>query len=243
MQHGGLHVLITNPRDLPAFVEALRHWRFTFISGVNTLFATLMEQPGFGRLDLSALKLAVAGGMPLHAAVAERWRAITGKTMVEGYGLTEASPVVTVSPKGRERAGTIAVPGPSTEISIREGDRECQIGEAGELYVRGSQVMREDWNMPKETANALDAAGWLLTGAIAIMDAEGYLRIVDRTKDTIIESGFKVFPNEVEAVPASHAAVLEAGCDLVICVNAGTERGSTCRGLRCPPSSRRRSVP
>jgi long-chain acyl-CoA synthetase len=212
VQHGGLNVLVTNPRDMPAFVEELGHWRFTFITGVNTLFAALMEQPGFRGLDFGALKLAVAGGMALHPAVAARWRELTGKTMVEGYGLTEASPVVTASPPGREKTGTIGVPVPSTEISIREGGRECATGEAGELCVRGPQVMRGYWNMDQETARTLDADGWLRTGDIATMDTEGYLRIVDRKKDMIIVSGFKVFPNEVEAVLASHEAVLEVGC-------------------------------
>jgi long-chain acyl-CoA synthetase len=212
VQHGGLNVLVTNPRDMPAFVEELRHWRFTFITGVNTLFAALMEQPGFRRLDFGALKLAVAGGMALHPAVAARWRELTGKTMVEGYGLTEASPVVTASPPGREVTGTIGVPVPSTEISIRDGERECAIGESGELCLRGPQVMQGYWNMPEETAKTLDPGGWLRTGDIAIMDAEGYVRIVDRKKDMIIVSGFKVFPNEVEAVLASHEAVLEVGC-------------------------------
>ncbi len=171
-----------------------------------------MEQPGFRQLDFGALQLAVAGGMALHPVVALCWHDLTGKTMGEGYGVTEASPVVTASPAGREEIGIIGVPVPSTEISIRDGDRECGVDEAGELCVRGSQVMQGYWNLPEETAKTLDPAGWLRTGDIATIDALGYLRIVDRKKDMIIVSGFKVFPNEVEAVLVSHEAVVEVGC-------------------------------
>jgi long-chain acyl-CoA synthetase len=212
MQHGGLNVLVTNPRDMPAFLEELSRWRFTVITGVNTLFATLLDQPRFRQLDFGALKLAVAGGMALHPSVATRWRAATGKSLVEGYGLTEASPVVTANPPGGERIGTIGVPVPSTEVVIRDGDRDLPPGESGELCVRGPQVMRGYWNMPEETRATLDADGWLRTGDIATVDADGYVRIVDRKKDMIIVSGFKVFPNEIEAVLTAHDAVLEVGC-------------------------------
>jgi long-chain acyl-CoA synthetase len=212
VQHGGLNVLVTNPRDMPAFLDELARWRFTVITGVNTLFAALLDQPRFKTLDFSSLKLAVAGGMALHPATAARWRELTGKPLIEGYGLTEASPVVAANPPGGERIGTIGVPVPSTEIAICDGDGDVPMGEAGELCVRGPQVMRGYWNMPEETRDTLDAGGWLRTGDIATLDADGYLHIVDRKKDMIIVSGFKVFPNEIESVLTSHDAVLEVGC-------------------------------
>ena len=211
-KHGCLNVLITNPRDIPSFIAELRRWRFTFISGVNTLYNALLAHPGFARLDFSRLKLGIAGGMALHPDVARRWRTATGRDLIEGYGLTEASPVVACNLPGASRLGTVGVPLPSTEISIRDDNREVSPGAEGELCVRGPQVMRGYWNMPEETAKTLDADGWLHTGDIAKVDADGFLRIVDRKKDMIIVSGFKVFPNEVETVLTMHAAVVEAGC-------------------------------
>ena len=211
-KHGGLSVLITNPRDIPAFVAELRRWRFTFISGVNTLYNALLAHPGFARVDFSRLKLGIAGGMALHPSVAERWRKITGRELVEGYGLTEASPVVACNLPSGSRLGSVGVPVPSTEVSIRDEGREVGVGAEGELCVRGPQVMRGYWNMPDETAKTLDADGWLHTGDIARMDNDGYVRIVDRKKDMIIVSGFKVFPNEIETVLTTHSAVVEAGC-------------------------------
>jgi long-chain acyl-CoA synthetase len=212
MQHGGVNVLVTNPRDMPAFLDELAHWRFTIITGVNTLYAALLDQPRFRQLDFSALRLGVAGGMALHPAVAKKWQEVTGREMVEGYGLTEASPVVSANPPGGARIGTIGIPVPSTDVRILDGDRPVSPGEAGELCVRGPQVMRGYWNMAEETRATLSDDGWLRTGDIASMDADGYLRIVDRKKDMIIVSGFKVFPNEIEAVVTSHVDVLEAGC-------------------------------
>jgi long-chain acyl-CoA synthetase len=212
MQHGGVNVLVTNPRDMPAFLDELSHWRFTIITGVNTLYAALLDQPRFRQLDFGALRLGVAGGMALHPAVAKKWQEVTGREMVEGYGLTEASPVVSANPPGGARIGTIGIPVPSTEVRILDGDRPVQTGESGELCVRGPQVMRGYWNMPAETQATLSDDGWLRTGDIASMDPDGYLRIVDRKKDMIIVSGFKVFPNEIEAVVTSHVDVLEAGC-------------------------------
>jgi long-chain acyl-CoA synthetase len=212
MQHGGLNVLITNPRDIPAFVHELRKWRFSMITGVNTLYNALLGHPDFARLDFTQLKLGAAGGMALHPTVAERWLSVTGKPLVEGYGLTETSPVVSVNPFQASRVGTIGIPLPSTEISVREGDVEVETGQAGELCVRGPQVMRGYWNRPDETARTLTEDGWLHTGDIATVDAEGFVRIVDRKKDMIIVSGFKVFPNEIESVVAEHPAVLEVGC-------------------------------
>jgi long-chain acyl-CoA synthetase len=211
-KHGCLNVLITNPRDIPAFVAELRRWQFTFISGVNTLYNALLAHPGLARLDFSRLKLGVAGGMALHPEVARRWRAATGRDLIEGYGLTEASPVVACNLPGASRLGTVGVPLPSTEVSIRDESRELPPEAEGELCVRGPQVMRGYWNMPEETARTLDADGWLHTGDIAKVDADGFVHIVDRKKDMIIVSGFKVFPNEVESVLTMHASVIEAGC-------------------------------
>jgi long-chain acyl-CoA synthetase len=212
MHHGGLNVLITNPRDIPEFVKELRRLRMTMIVGVNTLYAALMNHPGFAQLDFSRLKLGAAGGMALHPSVAEKWNAITGKPLVEGYGLTEASPVVTCNSYLAPQVGTVGLPLPSTEISLREGDEEVAPGQAGELCVRGPQVMLGYWQRPDETAKVIAADGWLRTGDIATMDESGFLRIVDRKKDMIIVSGFKVFPNEIESVCTEHSAVLECGC-------------------------------
>ncbi len=212
MQHGGLNVLITNPRDIPAFISELGRWRFSMITGVNTLFNALVGHPRFAQLDFSNLKLGTAGGMALHPSVAERWQRITGKPLVEGYGLTEASPVVACNPFDAPQVGTIGVPLPSTEISLRDGEVEVPPGAPGELCVRGPQVMRGYWNRPDDSAQTCTADGWLHTGDIAIAQPDGFLKIVDRKKDLIIVSGFKVFPNEIEAVVAEHPAVLECGC-------------------------------
>ncbi len=211
-KHGGLNVLITNPRDIGGFISELTKWRFTFISGVNTLYQALLAHPGFAKLDFSALKFGVAGGMALHPAVADRWQSVTGRTMIEGYGLSEASPVVACNLAHGNRIGTVGVPVPSTDIAIFDGDQELPMDAEGELCVRGPQVMQGYWNMPEETAKALSTDGWLRTGDIARVDADGYLRIVDRKKDMIIVSGFKVFPNEIESVVTTHQHVLEAGC-------------------------------
>ncbi len=212
MQQGGLNVLITNPRDIPAFVHELRKWRMTLFTGVDTLYGALMNHPGFARLDFSRLKVGVAGGMPLQPGTAAKWRAVTGRPLVEGYGLTEASPIVAGNLYDAPRIGCVGLPVPSTEISIRDGQREVPIGEPGELCVRGPQVMRGYWKREAETADVLSPDGWLRTGDIAVMDAGGFLRIVDRKKDMIIVSGFKVFPNEIESVGAEHPAVVECGC-------------------------------
>jgi long-chain acyl-CoA synthetase len=211
-KHGGLNVLITNPRDIPAFVAELKRWRFTFISGVNTLYNALLEHPRFRQLDFSRLKLGVAGGMALHPSVAERWDQATHRPLIEGYGLTEASPIVACNHPQARRLGSVGLPVPSTEISIRDGATEVEPGAEGELCVRGPQVMLGYWNMPEETAKTLDADGWLHTGDIAVLDENGFVHIVDRKKDMIIVSGFKVFPNEVESVLTTHSSVIEAGC-------------------------------
>lgn len=211
-KHGGLNVLITNPRDIPAFVAELAHWPFTIISGVNTLYNALLEHPRFEHVNFSKLKLGVAGGMALHPDVADRWRQLTGNSLIEGYGLTEASPVVACNLPNASRLGSVGVPLPSTDTSIRDDGRELEAGQAGELYVRGPQAMGGYWHMHEETAQTLDEDGWLRSGDIATLDTDGFVHIVDRKKDMIVVSGFKVFPNEIEAVLTMHEAIAEAGC-------------------------------
>jgi len=211
---GGHNVLIANPRDIRALVGELAEVPFTVITGVNTLFNAMLSLPRFEAIDTRALKVAIGGGMPVQRHVAERWQAVTGKPLVEGYGLTEASPIVTANPvRGGGYTGMIGLPLPSTEVSIRDdGGRELPQGEIGELCVRGPQVMKGYWQRPDETAKVLTADGWLRTGDMGRMDERGYVRITDRKKDMIIVSGFKVFPNEVEEVVMSHPGVLEAAC-------------------------------
>ncbi|MEJ2513733.1 MAG: AMP-binding protein [Gammaproteobacteria bacterium] len=213
---GGLNVLITNPRDMPAFVKELSQWPFSIITGVNTLYNGLLHEPGFARLDFSHLKWAGAGGMALQASVAQRWREVTGKTVHEGYGLTETSPVVTMQPSVENEAaftGTIGLPIPSTEVVVRdESGRDLPVGEAGELCVRGPQVMAGYWQRPEATEAVMYPDGFLRTGDVATMDEQGYFRIVDRKKDMILVSGFNVYPNEVENVLTLHEEIVEAAC-------------------------------
>jgi len=210
---GGHNHLITNPRDMSGFVKLLRGLEFTFITGVNTLYNGLLNTPGFERIDFSHLKLAIGGGMAVQAAVAERWQKATGVVLLEGYGLTETAPVVCINPVDlKQFSGFIGLPVPSTEVSVcDESGIEVALGEAGELCVRGPQVMQCYWNRPEETAKAISADGWFRTGDIATIDARGFVRIVDRKKDMILVSGFNVYPNEVEAVVAAHPGVLEVG--------------------------------
>ena len=211
MKVGGHNILITNPRDMPGFVKELSKVRFTGISGVNTLFNGLLHTPGFERLNFSALKLCLSGGMALQRAVAERWKQVTGVSLIEGYGLTETSPAVTFNPLTLpEYNGSIGLPMPSTELSIRNDEgQELGLGEAGEICVRGPQVMRGYWNRPEETAQVMTRDGYLRTGDIGYVDERGYVRIVDRKKDMILVSGFNVYPNEIEDVAAHHPGVLE----------------------------------
>ena len=211
MKAGGHNILITNPRDMPGFVKELSKVRFTGISGVNTLFNGLLHTPGFDRLDFSGLKLSMAGGMAVQRAVAESWRQVTGTPLIEGYGLTETSPLAMCNPPTiEEYNGSVGLPFPSTELSIRNDEaRELGIGEAGEICIRGPQVMRGYWNRPEETAQVMTADGYLCTGDIGVMDERGYTRIVDRKKDMILVSGFNVYPNEIEDVVAHHPGVLE----------------------------------
>lgn len=211
MKFGALNVLITNPKDIPAFVKEMKKFRFTAITGVNTLFNALVHNDEFAKLDFSSLKVALGGGMAVQEAVAIKWKEVTGKTLREGYGLTEASPVVCLNPGNqKEFNGSIGLPISSTEISIRdEQGNEVPIGESGELCVRGPQVMREYWNQPEETDKVLSSDGWLSTGDIAKVNEDGYTYIVERKKDMILVSGFNVYPNEVENVIAKHPGVLE----------------------------------
>jgi len=212
MRIGGHNLLITDPREVNSLVRTLKRYRCTGITGVNTLFNAMLHARGFEEIDFSSLKLSLAGGMALQQHVAERWQAVTGRALVEAYGLTEASPAVCMNPTSlRGYNGKIGLPISSTEVRLRREDgSEAPIGEPGELCVRGPQVMQGYWRRPEETAQVLDADGWLATGDIAVMDAQGYLEIVDRKKDLIDVSGFNVYPNEVEAVAAAHPGVLEA---------------------------------
>jgi long-chain acyl-CoA synthetase len=204
------NVLITNPRDLRGFVKELEKTRFTAITGVNTLYNGLLNTPGFADLDFGGLKVAVGGGAAIHSAVAERWKAVTGCHLSEGYGLTEASPLVACNPLGSAHSGTIGLPMPSTDVSIRdEQDREVPLGQDGEICVRGPQVMQGYWNRPEDTLRAFTADGWLRTGDIGVMDGRGFLRVTDRKKDIILVSGFNVYPTEVEDVIASMPGVVE----------------------------------
>ncbi|MFZ1643415.1 MAG: long-chain-fatty-acid--CoA ligase [Candidatus Contendobacter sp.] len=211
MKAGGHNILITNPRDMPGFVKELSKVRFTAITGVNTLFNGLLHTPGFDRLDFGALKLSLSGGMALQRAVAENWRRVTGTPLIEGYGLTETSPAATFNPLTLpEYNGSIGLPLSSTELSIRDDEgRELAIGEAGEICIRGPQVMRGYWNQPDETTQVMTDDGYLRTGDIGYVDERGYTRIVDRKKDMILVSGFNVYPNEIEDVVALHPGVLE----------------------------------
>ena len=212
MKIGAHNVLITNPRDMPNFVKELGKYRFTSMSGVNTLFSALMNTPGFAELDFSGLKLSLGGGMAVQRAVAERWKKITGRPLLEAYGLTETSPGACINPivEGFEYNGTAGLPIPSTVVTIRDDDgRILPIGDTGEICIAGPQVMKGYWNRPDETAKVMTADGAFRTGDIGLMTSQGYVKIVDRKKDMILVSGFNVYPNEVEDVIAMMPGVLE----------------------------------
>lgn len=211
MKLGATNVLITNPRDIPGFVCELRRHRFTVLTGVNTLFNALLNNPRFCRLDFSDLHITLGGGMAVQSTVAQRWRQVTGKPLFEAYGLTETSPAVAINPLNlTEFSGSIGLPVPSTEVAILDdAGHDVPLGEQGELCVRGPQVMQGYFNRPDETAKVMTDDGYLRTGDIAVMDDKGFLYVVDRKKDMIVVSGFKVFPNEVEAVIAMMPGVLE----------------------------------
>jgi long-chain acyl-CoA synthetase len=206
---GARNVLITNPRDFKAFVAELKKYKFNFISGVNTLFNALLHTPGFETVDFKALRVTFAGGMALQGVVAARWKQVTGCTITQGWGLTETSPVATANPPGLDFNGSIGLPIPSTDISIRDdAGKELPVNGIGEICVFGPQVMRGYWNRPDETEKVM-FGDWLRTGDIGRMDAAGFVYIEDRKKDMILVSGFNVYPNEVESVAAEHPGVLE----------------------------------
>jgi long-chain acyl-CoA synthetase len=210
---GATNVLILDPRDIPGLVKELAKRPFSAITGVNTLFNALLNNPDFAKLDFSHLKVAVGGGMAVQQAVADRWKQVTGKALIEAYGLTETSPGVTLNPLDlADYSGSIGLPLPSTEIAIRDDDgKDLPIGQVGELCVRGPQVMKGYWRHPVETENVLGPDGFLRTGDVAMVDDKGFVRIVDRKKDMILVSGFNVYPNEIEDVVALHVGVLEVG--------------------------------
>ena len=211
MKFGATNLLITNPRDMPGFVKELKGTPFTAITGVNTLFNGLLNTPGFDQVDFSKLHLTLGGGMAVQRAVADNWKRVTGVTLAEAYGLTETSPAVCINPVDiAEYNGSIGMPVPSTDVCIKGEDGQLlPVGEIGELCVKGPQVMKGYWQRPEETAKVMDAEGWLHTGDMAKMDAQGYFYIVDRKKDMILVSGFNVYPNEVEDVIAMMPGVLE----------------------------------
>jgi long-chain acyl-CoA synthetase len=209
---GGRNILIANPRDTDTMMKILRKDSFTSITGINTLYNAFLDNEAFCKRDFSQLKLAMSGGMAMQRAVAERFKIVTGCPIVEGYGLTECSPIVTMSPfdihNKIDFTGSIGLPAPSTQVRFRREDGSwADLGETGELCVRGPQVMRGYWQRPEETAKVLDADGWLATGDIGVMDELGYIRLIDRKKDMIIVSGFNVYPNEIEEVLVGHPKV------------------------------------
>ncbi|WP_374478529.1 AMP-binding protein, partial [Zoogloea sp.] len=208
---GASNVLITNPRDIPAFVAELGKYPFTVITGVNTLFNALLNNPEFEKLDFGSLKVALGGGMAVQQAVADRWKRVTGKTLAEAYGLTETSPAVCINPLDLpEFNHSIGLPISSTDVSLRDDDGyEVSMGIPGELCVKGPQVMKGYYNRPEDTARTFTHDGYLRTGDVATIDDDGFVRIVDRKKDMILVSGFNVYPNEVEDVVAAHPGVME----------------------------------
>jgi len=212
MVQGGQNVLITNPRDFAAFVKELSNHRFNYMTGVNTLFAALLNTPGFAELDFSHLRLTIGGGMAVQAAVSRRWHEVTGKHIMQGYGLTETSPTAIVTPLGEtEFTGSIGLPVPSTDVMIcDENGKPLPHGEIGEICIKGPQVMEGYWKRPEETEKVMLPGGWLRTGDVGRMDERGFVFIEDRKKDMILVSGFNVYPNEIESVAVEIDGVLEA---------------------------------
>ena len=211
MTLGAENILIPNPRDIPGFVKEMAKFQFTAITGVNTLFNALVNNPEFGKLDFSSLRITLGGGMAVQEAVAMKWKQVTGHPLIEAYGLTETSPAATINPLDLPAYnGSIGLPISSTEVILRDDDGKIvPHGQPGEICIRGPQVMAGYWNRPDETAKVLDKDGWLATGDIGVMDERGFVRIVDRKKDMILVSGFNVYPNEIEAVVVMHPGVLE----------------------------------
>ena len=206
---GAENVLISNPRDFPAFVAELKKHKFFFISGVNTLFNALLRTPGFDSVDFSALRITLGGGMAVQAVVAERWKKVTGNILTQAWGLTETAPAACINPIGLDFNGSIGLPISSTDVTIRDdAGQEVATNQVGEICVFGPQLMRGYWNRPDETEKVM-FGDWLRTGDIGRMDAQGFVYIEDRKKDMILVSGFNVYPNEVESVLAAHPGVLE----------------------------------
>ena len=208
---GGTNVLITNPRDMPGFVKELKKWKFTVLPGVNTLFNGLLNNPDFKNVDFSSLKISLGGGMAVQKAVAVKWKQVTGKALIEAYGLTETSPAACVNPLNiKDFNGFIGLPIPSTDVVIKDdNDKTLAIGETGEICIKGPQVMPGYWQRDDETAKVMSSDGYFKTGDIGIMNADGFVKIVDRKKDMILVSGFNVYPNEIEDVVATHPKVFE----------------------------------
>ncbi len=238
---GALNVLIIDPRNLDRLIRTIHGAHITVMSGVNTLFNALVHKPEFAALDFSSLRVAIGGGAAIQSEVAHRWREITNTNVVEGYGLTEASPVVCINPIETPKLGTVGLPVPSTEVTIRDdAGAVLGIGGEGEVWVRGPQIMQGYWRRPDETKAVLTADGWLRTGDIGTFDAQGYLKLLDRKKDMVIVSGFKVFPNEVEDVAMQHPGRARSGSDR----RAGRAHRSGGQAVRGPARSgpdRRRS--
>ena len=211
---GALNILITNPRDIGGFVKELAKYRFHMLPAVNTLYNALLNHPDFVHLDFSALKMCNGGGMAVQQSVNDRWRKVTGVPIIEGYGLSETSPVATCNrTDNTEFTGTIGLPLPSTEIAILDDDgNQVPLGQPGEIAIRGPQVMAGYWNRPDETAKVMTADGYFKSGDVGVMDDNGYVKIVDRKKDMILVSGFNVYPNELEGVISAHPGVLECAC-------------------------------
>ncbi|HEY6642988.1 AMP-binding protein [Povalibacter sp.] len=210
IKFGARSILIPNARDFPAFVKELKKYRFSYISGVNTLFNALLNTPGFADVDFNKLRITLGGGMAVQRSVAEQWKKVTGNVLTQAWGLTETSPAACINPFGADFNGAIGLPISSTEISIQDDTgRQLGIGEIGEICVRGPQVMLGYWNRPDETAKVMTDDGWLRTGDIGRVDQEGFVYIEDRKKDMILVSGFNVYPNEIESVAATHPGVLE----------------------------------
>jgi long-chain acyl-CoA synthetase len=219
---GGMNILIPNPRDIPGLIKTLSRHKFNMFPAVNTLYNGLLNHPDFARLDFSSLKLCNGGGMAVQRAVNDRWQQVTGKSIVEGYGLSETSPVATANPAdAAEFTGTIGLPISSTEIAIMDdAGHALPTGAVGEIAIRGPQVMQGYWQRPEETARVMTSDGFFLSGDIGFMDERGYVTIVDRKKDMVLVSGFNVYPNEVEGVVALHPGVLE--CAVIGVPDAGT---------------------
>jgi long-chain acyl-CoA synthetase len=211
MTLGGENILIPNPRDIPGFIKEMGKYRFTAFTGVNTLFNALVNNPEFGKLDFSTLRMTLGGGMAVQEAVAVKWKEITGSPLIEAYGLTETSPAATINPLDLPAYnGTIGLPISSTEVTLRDdAGKDVALGLPGEICIRGPQVMAGYWNRPDETAKVMTADGFFMSGDIGVMDERGFVKIVDRKKDMILVSGFNVYPNEIEGVVAMHPGVLE----------------------------------